>query len=62
MIKRLKQVPSFLRGELIVLQVDASTESLKVDAGNKSAAELKKAANTLFKKVYNLSNAKKVTS
>ena len=63
MIERLKQVPSFLRGELIVLKVDASTQTLTVDAGNKNAEELKKAANSLFKTVYKLSSLnRKVTT
>ncbi len=54
MLNRLMQIPAFLKGELIVLRVDKKGEKLTVDAGNKSAAELKTAATTLFKKAYNL--------
>lgn len=60
MINRLKQIPSFLRGDLIVLKVDKENSKLTVDAGNKSAEELRTAANTLFRTAYNLSNVGKV--
>lgn len=56
MLKRLIQIPSFLKGELIVLKVDKN--KLTVDAGTRSHDELKSAATTLFKKAYNLSLAK----
>ena len=54
MFNRLKQIPSFLRGELIVLKVDTKKEKLTVDAGNSNAEDLKKAANSLFKTAHNL--------
>jgi hypothetical protein len=61
MINRLKQIPSFLKGDLIVLKVDKASDKLTVDAGNKTADELKTAANTLFRTAYNLSNLSKAT-
>lgn len=60
MFNRWKQVPSFLRGELIILQVDQSSEKLTVDAGNSTAEDLKKAATSLFKTAHNLGTLKKV--
>lgn len=62
MINRLLQIPSFLRGELIVLKVDRKNDKLTVDAGNQTVDELKTAANTLFRTAYNLSNVSKVTN
>lgn len=62
MLRRLKQIPEFLRGELIVLKVDRANNKLTVDAGNTSVDELKTVANTLFKQAYNLSNIRKATS
>lgn len=59
MINRLKQIPSFLRGDLIVLNVDKHNQKLIVDAGNKTPDELKTAANTLFKTAYNLGSLRK---
>jgi hypothetical protein len=56
MLHRLMQIPSFLKGELIVLKVDKSKDKLTVDAGNQSVDELKTAANSLFKAAYNLEN------
>lgn len=55
------QIPSFLKGELIVLKVDKGNDKLTVDAGNQSPDELKTAANTLFRQAYNLSNLSKVS-
>jgi hypothetical protein len=60
MLRRLKLIPKFLRGDLIV--VDKSSNKLTVDAGNTTVEELKTVANTLFRQAYNLSNLRKATS
>lgn len=50
-IKRLFHV---LRGDSVILTVHEDT--LIVDAGNKSAEDVKNIASTFFKKAYTLSN------
>ena len=62
MLQRIREIPSFLRGEFIVLKVDKQNDKLTVDAGNTSPEELKTVANTLFKKAYRLSNLSRVSS
>lgn len=54
MLKRLMQIPSFLKGEFIVLRVERDIDKLNVDAGNSSPDELKKVATTFFKNAYDL--------
>lgn len=48
-IKRLQQI---LKGDCVVLTVDGDT--LIVDAGNKSAKEVKELANVFFKHAYQI--------
>lgn len=52
MLSTLRKLIKVLRGECIVLIVEG--ETLIVDAGNKSPAELRNVASAFFKSAYSL--------
>ena len=53
-LNRIKRVASYIRGDFIIVTVDRATEKLTVDAGNNSAEEVRKVANTLFRAAHNI--------
>lgn len=52
MIHRIKKIISFVRGDLIILEIKRDT--LVVDAGNNTIKDIKNCARVFFKKAYSL--------
>lgn len=53
-LARLIKIPSFLRGDYIVIMQDG--DSLVVDCGNSDKHKIKSAASVFFQKAYNMAS------